>query len=60
MTSKALRPGHRGPGRALALVRLVSSWMRVAVLAVDLGTSPLHGHRHSGAWSAGGTLGVSL
>lgn len=60
MTSTARQAEHRGPRGAVALVRLVLSWLLVAVLAVDLGTSPLHGHRHSGAWSAGGTLGVSL
>lgn len=59
MTSKALQPEHRGPRDAVALVRLVLSWLLVAVLAVDLVTSPLHAHGHNGEWSAGGTLGAS-
>lgn len=58
MTSNALQPRHRGSRRALALVRLALSWLLVAVLAVDLVTSPLHAHRHNGEWSAGGALGV--
>ncbi|MBL8329266.1 MAG: hypothetical protein JNJ71_10475 [Rubrivivax sp.] len=32
------------------------SWLLVAVLAVDLVTSPLHAHRHDGEWSVGGAL----
>jgi len=59
MTSTARQAEHRGPRGAVALVRLVLSWLLVAVLAVDLGTSPLHGHRHDGEWSAGGALVVS-
>lgn len=59
MTSTALQPEHRVPRDTLALVRLVLSWLLVAVLAVDLVTSPLHAHRHDEAWSAGGALGAS-
>ena len=40
-------------------MRLVLSWLLVAVLAVDLVTSPLHAHRHDGEWSVGGTLSAS-
>ncbi|EHR70983.1 hypothetical protein BurJ1DRAFT_2143 [Burkholderiales bacterium JOSHI_001] len=40
-------------------MRLVLSWLLVAVLAVDLVTSPLHAHRHDGKWSLGGTLSAA-
>lgn len=56
MTSEASRSKHQRPRDAVAFVRLVLSWMLVAVLAVDLIASPLHAHRHDGEWSSGGTL----
>ena len=59
MTSPALKPGSQRPRDAVALVRLVLSWLLVTVLAVDLVTSPLHAHRHDGEWSVGGTLPAS-
>lgn len=59
MTSNTRQPEHRDPHDALTLVRLVLSWLLVAVLAVDLATSPLHGHGHDGEWSAGGPLGAA-
>jgi len=59
MTSTTRPPKHQRPRDAAALVRLVLSWLLVAVLAVDLVTSPLHAHRHDGEWSAGGSLVAS-
>lgn len=56
MPSQALQPRHPRPRDAVALVRLVLSWLLVAVLAIDLVTSPLHSHRHDGEWTAGATL----
>ncbi len=59
MTSSVPKPRPPRPRTAVALVRLVLSWLLVAVLAVDLVTSPLHAHRHDGEWSVGGTLSAS-
>lgn len=59
MTSSVPKPRPPRPRNAVALVRLVLSWLLVAVLAVDLVTSPLHAHRHDGEWSVGGTLSAS-
>lgn len=59
MTSTAQQPRQQRPRDAAALVRLVLSWLLVAVLAVDLATSPLHAHRHDGEWSVGGSLAAS-
>lgn len=59
MTSTAQPPEHQRPRDAAALLRLVFSWLLVAVLAVDLVTSPLHAHRHDGEWSAGAGLVAS-
>lgn len=59
MTSPAPKPRPPRPRDAVALVRLVLSWLLVAVLAVDLVTSPLHAHRHDGEWSVGATLSAS-
>jgi hypothetical protein len=50
---------HQRPRDAGAIVRLVLSWLLVAVLAVDLIASPLHTHRHDGEWSIGGALSAS-
>jgi hypothetical protein len=59
MTSQAMPPKNRRPHVAVAVVHLFFSWLLVAVLAVDLITSPLHAHRHDGDGSAGGTLAAS-
>lgn len=59
MTSSAPKPQPPRLRNAVAVVRLVLSWLLVAVLAVDLVTSPLHAHRHDGEWSVGGTLSAS-
>ncbi|EWS61551.1 hypothetical protein Y694_00721 [Methylibium sp. T29-B] len=59
MTSRASHPLHQRPRDAGGIVRLVLSWLLVAVLAVDLIASPLHGHRHDGEWSIGGALSAS-
>jgi len=59
MTPRALHPLHQRPRDAGAIVRLVLSWLLVAVLAVDLIASPLHDHRHDGEWSIGGALSAS-
>lgn len=60
MTPTAQQPRHLRPRDAAALLRLLLSWLLVAVLAVDLVTSPLHAHRHDGEWSVGGTLVASV
>lgn len=59
MTSTAHQSKHQRPRSAAALVRLVLSWLLVAVLAVDMVTSPLHAHHHDGEWSVGSALGAS-
>ena len=59
MTSTAQQPKQQRPRDPAALVRRVLSWLLVAVLAVDLVTSPLHAHRHDGVWSVGGSLAAS-
>lgn len=59
MTSSVPKPRPSRRRNAVALVRLVLSWLLVAVLAVDLVTSPLHAHRHDGEWSVGGALSSS-
>jgi len=59
MTSTALHRLHQRPRDAGAIVRLVLSWLLVAVLAVDLIASPLHAHRHDGEWSMAGALSAS-
>lgn len=59
MTSVAMQSQHQRPRDAVALVRLVVSWLLVAVLAVDLVTSPMHNHRHDGGWLADGNLVAS-
>ncbi|WP_295643186.1 hypothetical protein [uncultured Methylibium sp.] len=59
MTPTAQPPEHQRPRDAAALLRLVFCWLLVAVLAVDLVTSPLHAHRHDGEWSAGAGLVAS-
>lgn len=56
MTSAALQPSYPRQLDAVALLRLVLSWLLVTVLAVDLVTSPLHTHRHDGERSAGASL----
>ncbi len=61
MTFQAAHPEHPRlhPRDAVAFVRLVLSWLLVAVLAVDLVASPLHAHRHDGEWSIAGALWAS-
>ncbi|MBW0170224.1 MAG: hypothetical protein KXJ61_08340 [Hydrogenophaga sp.] len=59
MTPTAQPPEHQRPCDAAALLRLVFSWLLVAVLAVDLITSPLHAHRHDGDWAVGARLAAS-
>jgi len=59
MTSAALQPHDPRRHGAVALLRRLLGWLLVAVLAIDLVSSPLHAHRHDGEWSAGANLVAS-
>ena len=60
MKSFAERAMHRSPRGPVACVRLLLSWLLVAVLALDLVGSPLHAHLHHGQFSSAATAWASV
>lgn len=59
MKRLAQRAKHRSPPGPVARVRLLLNWLLVAVLALDLASSPLHAHFHDGGFSSGATAWAS-
>lgn len=55
-TERSMRRGPRGPGPC---VRLLLNWLLLAVLALDLASSPIHAHFHDGGFSSGATAWAS-